>query len=102
MFDYVTDTCSTLANIVDNFKPWEVYNIGSNEEWEVDIKYVSDLILKHLGKDDSKVIYKETEPFTTVTKHMDFEKSRRDLNHNPKIKIEEGIPLTIEWMKANA
>jgi dTDP-glucose 4,6-dehydratase len=99
VFDYVTDTCSTLANIVDNFKTGEVYNIGSNEEWEVDIKYVSDLILKHLGKDDSKVIYKETEPFTTVTKHMDFEKSRKDLKHDPKITIEEGIPLTIEWMK---
>jgi dTDP-glucose 4,6-dehydratase len=33
---------------------------------------------------------------------MDFEKSRKDLKHDPKITIEEGIPLTIEWMKANA
>ncbi|MCR4393762.1 MAG: NAD(P)-dependent oxidoreductase [Dehalococcoidales bacterium] len=99
IFDYVEDTCRTLANIVDNFKAGEVYNIGSKEEWEHDIKYVSDLILHYLGKDDSKVIYKEAEPFTTRVKHMDFSKIRRDLDHNPRVSIEEGIPLTIEWMK---
>ncbi len=99
IFDYVEDTCRTLANIVDNFKPGEVYNVGGKEEWEHDIKYVSDLILKYLGKDDSKVIYKEAEPFTTRVKHIDFSKIRRDLGHNPKIPLEEGIPRTIEWMK---
>jgi len=99
IFDYVEDTCRTFANIVDNFKPGEVYNVGSKEEWEHDIKYVSDLILKYLGKDDSKVIYKKAEPFTTMVKHMDYSKSKRDLNHDPKVPLEEGIPRTIEWMK---
>jgi len=99
IFDYVEDTCRTFANIIDNFKPGEVYNIGSKEEWEHDIKYISDLILKNLGKDDSRVIYKEAEPFTTKVKHMDFSKARKDLNHKPEVPIEEGIPKTINWMK---
>jgi len=99
IFDYIEDTCRTLANIVDNFKPGEVYNIGGKEEWEHDVKYVSDLILKNLGKKDTKVTYKKAEPFTTRFKHMDFTKSRRDLGHDPKIPLEEGIPKTIEWMK---
>ena len=99
VFDYVEDTCRTFANITDNFKPGEVYNVGSKEEWEHDIKYISDLILKCLGKDDSKIIYEETEPFTTRVKHMDFSKARRDLNHDPKTPLEEGIPRTIEWMR---
>ena len=99
IFDYVKDTCRTFANIVESFKPGEVYNIGGREEWEHDIKYVSDLILKCLDKDDSKIIYKEAEPFTTRVKHMDFSKAKRDLNHNPIIPLEEGIPETIEWMK---
>lgn len=101
IFDYVGDTVWTIANIVDNFVPGGVYNVGSHEDWEVDIKYVSDLILNYLGKDDSLVTYKEAEPFTTKVKHMDYDKIRRDLGHNPKVKIEEGIPLTIEWMKKN-
>jgi dTDP-glucose 4,6-dehydratase len=99
IFDYVEDTCRTFANIVDNFKPGEVYNVGGKEEWEHEIKYISDLILKFLGKDDSQVIYKPAEPFTTRVKHIDFSKARRDLKHEPKIPIEKGIPLTIEWMK---
>ena len=99
IFDYVEDTCRTFANIADNFIPGEVYNVGSREEWEHDIKYVSDLILKAVGKDDSLVTYQQGEPFTTKVKHMDFSKIRRDLNHDPKVPLEEGIPKTVEWMK---
>ncbi len=99
IFDYIEDTCKTIANVIDNFTAGEVYNIGGKEEWEHDIKYVSDLILDYLGKDDSSVTYEEGEPFTTRFKHMDFSKARRDLEHNPRIPLEEGIPKTIEWMK---
>jgi dTDP-glucose 4,6-dehydratase len=99
IFDYIEDTCRTFANIVDNFKAGEVYNVGSKEEWEHDIKYVSDLILKYLHKKDSKVTYKQGELFTTRVKHMDFSKIRRDLKHDPKVPLEQGIPRTIEWMK---
>ena len=99
IFDYVEDTCRTLANIVDNFIPGEAYNIGGKEEWITDIKYVSDLILKYLGKSDKLVTYKEAEPFTTKVKKVNFSKARRDLKHDPKVPIEEGIPRYIEWMK---
>jgi len=97
--DYVEDTVKTVANIVDNFKPGEVYNIGGKVEWEREIKYISDLILKYLGKNDSIVTYKEAEPFTTKVKKIDFSKAVRDLKHDPKVPPEEGIPKTIEWMK---
>jgi len=99
IFDYIEDTCRTFANIVDNFIPGEVYNVGSREDWEHDIKYVSDLVLKCLGKKDTRVTYKEAEPFTTRVKHMDFSKIRRDLKHNPIVPLEEGIPRTVQWMK---
>lgn len=94
---YINDTAFTLANIVDNFKPGEVYNIGGTEYH--DIKSVSDIILKYIGKDDSQVIYKESEPFTTKDKRVDLTKAIRDLKHDPKIKLEEGIPKTIDWMR---
>ena len=94
------DTCRTFANIVDNFVPGEVYNVGGREEWKTDIKYVSDIILQHLGKDDSLVTYKETEPHTTYTKQVNFSKARKDLNHDPRIPVEEGVPKYIEWMKS--
>jgi dTDP-glucose 4,6-dehydratase len=99
IFDYVDDTCRTFANIVDNFIPGEVYNVGGKEEWKTDIKYISDLVLEYLGKSDKKVTYKEAEPFTTVVKQVDFTKIRSHLDHAPKVPVEEGIVKYIEWMK---
>ena len=96
-FDYVEDTCRTFANIIDHFIPGEVYNVGGREEWEVDIKQVSDTVLELLGRDDRLVRYVEAEPFTAKVKHMDFSKARRDLEHNPKVGLEEGLRRTIAW-----
>jgi len=99
IIDYVEDTCRTFANIVDNFIPGEVYNVGGRKEWEKDIKEYSDIILKTIGKDDSLVTYKDAEPHTTKVKTIDFSKAIRDLGHNPKVPPEEGIKKTVEWMR---
>jgi len=95
--EYVEDICRALANIMDNFKPGEVYNLGGDGQYE--IKYISDLILKTLGKDDSKVVYKESEPFTTRIKTPDSTKAKRDLNFKLTVPVEEGIRRTVEWFK---
>jgi len=95
--EYITDFCNAVANIVDNFKPGEVYNIGGSKQYE--IKYISDLILNYLGKDDSLVTYKEAEPFTTKVKIPDSTKAERDLGFKITVEPEEGIPKTIEWFK---
>lgn len=100
IIDYVEDSCRTWANIVDNFIPCEVYNIGGKPEWEMEIKEYSDLILEAVGCDGTIVTYKEAEPFTTKIKTMDFSKTVRDLRHDPKISPEEGIKRTVEWMKS--
>ena len=95
--EYVEDICRTLANIMDNFKLGEVYNLGGEEQYE--IKYVSDLILEALGKDDSQVTYKDAEPFTTRIKTPDSSKARRDLDFKLTVSVKEGIRRTVEWFK---
>ena len=99
IIDYVEDSCRTFSNIVDNFIPGEVYNVGGRVEWEMDIKEYSDIVLKVTGKDDSLIEYKEAESFTTKIKTVDFSKAIKDLDHNPLIGPEEGIRRTAEWMK---
>jgi dTDP-glucose 4,6-dehydratase len=94
---YITDAACTLANIVDNFVPGEAYNIGSGEYH--DIKTVSDIILETLGKDDGQVTYLDSEPYTTRNKRLDMRKAVRVLEHQPKVTLAEGLPLTLEWMK---
>jgi dTDP-glucose 4,6-dehydratase len=95
--EYVADLCRTLANIIDNFKPGEVYNLGGDEQY--DIKFVSDLILKYASKDDSKVAYKEAEQFTTKIKTPDSSKAKRDLGFKSTVPVEEGMRRTVEWFQ---
>lgn len=99
IIDYVEDTCRTFANIVDNFIPGEVYNVGGKAEWEKDIKEYSDIVLDACGRDGSLVTYHEAEAHTTKIKKMDFSKAVKDIKHNPKISPEDGIKKTVEWMK---
>ena len=99
IIDYVEDSCRTFANIVDNFVPGEVYNVGGRLEWEKDIEEYSNIVLKVTGKDESLVEYKEAEPFTTKIKTVDFSKAINDLDHNPIVDPEEGIRRTVIWMK---
>ncbi len=99
IFDYVEDTCRTFANIADNFIPGEVYNIGSQEDWNTSIEELAELVLELTGADPSLVEYKGQEKFTTRIKIVDFSKSRRDLNHDPRINIREGVRRYVEWMQ---
>ena len=96
---YISDTVNTLANIPDpqRFKPGEVYNIAGSEYH--DIKTVSDMILAHLGKDDRQVKYERRELHNTRNKKGDRSKSQSELGHHTRIKLAEGIPLTIAWQK---
>jgi len=94
---YVDDTVRTLANIVENFKTGEVYNIAGKELH--DMKTVSDIILNYLGKDDSLVEYLDIQKATTIDKKVDASKAVRDLNHESRVPLEEGIIRTIDWQK---
>lgn len=94
---YIDDTTRTLSNIVENFKPGEVYNIAGNELH--DMKRVSDIILSYLGKNDSLIEYRDVEEATTLEKKVDVSKAARDLGHQSTVTLEEGIPRTIDWQK---
>ena len=94
---YIDDCIRALASIPDNFKAGEVYNIAGIELH--DMKSVSDMILNCLGQDDSLVIYKDEENFTTRVKKPDISKAVKDLDYQPKTLLEEGIPATIQWMR---
>ena len=57
------------------------------------------MILAHLGKDDRQVKYEHRELHNTRNKKGDRSKSQSELGHQTRIKLAEGIPLTIAWQK---
>jgi len=99
IFDYVDDTCRTFANIVDNFIPGEVYNVGSREDWVITIEELADIVLEITGASPDLVQYKGEENFTTKVKIVDFSKARRDLDHEPQVDIHEGVRRYVAWMR---
>ena len=95
---FVTDTCRTLANIADRFVPGRVYNVGGEELH--DMKSVNDMIIDSLGLDDSHVTYQESEPMTTKDKVVDCSRARAELDHDPSVPLEVGVPKTVDWMRS--
>ena len=98
IFDYVEDTCRTFANIIDNFKPGEVYNVGSREDWVISTEELANIVLEVTGADPALAEYKGEENFTTRVKIVDYSKARRDLLHDPSIDLREGIKRYVQWM----
>jgi len=94
---YIDDAVRTMANVVDNFKSGEVYNI-SGEEYH-DIKTVSDTILNLLGKQDDAVTYMDIDRHNTLDKRASNDKAKKDLEHEITVDLKEGIKRTIDWQK---
>jgi dTDP-glucose 4,6-dehydratase len=94
---YLPDTARTLANILDNFKPGETYNIGGDTLHS--IEELSEIVLKVTGANRDLVQNKNSEPMTTRAKRADVSKAVRDLAHKNSYGLEEGMRLTAEWMR---
>ena len=99
IIDFVEDSCSTWATIVENFIPGKAYNVGGRIEWEKSIEEYAELILSITGRSKSLLNLKEAEEHTTIVKTIDFSEAIRDLSHNPRVDPQEGIRRTVEWMK---
>lgn len=97
---YITDMARTLANIVNNFRAGEVYNIGGDDFHS--IEDAAGIILRQLRKEDCRqrlIIYRPEEKLTTRQKKVDSTKARRDLGHKATVTLDEGIANTLAWMK---
>ncbi|MFA5126623.1 MAG: NAD(P)-dependent oxidoreductase [Patescibacteria group bacterium] len=94
---YLEDTCRTLCNIIDKFKPGEVYNIGGLEYH--DIETLVNIIWDYTGADKKLIEYRDTEILTTKSKKVDISKAVKDLDHKLTIKLEDGVKKTIDWMR---
>jgi dTDP-glucose 4,6-dehydratase len=94
---YLADTVRTLANISENFKPGETYNIGGNSLHS--IEELADIILNITGADPSLVEYRDSEILTTMTKRVDTSKSERDLDHKNSYSLPDGMRITADWMR---
>src|SRR5215475_1231487 len=95
---YLADTVRTLANITNDFRAGETYNIGGVDLHT--IEQLSDVVLKVTGANPELVHHQETEILTTKLKRVDTSKSVRDLDHKNSYSLEDGMRLTADWMRS--
>lgn len=94
---YVDDCVRTVGNISDNFIDGSVYNIGSDQFH--DIETLAAVIWEYTGADKKLITYGESEVLTTKIKKLDNSASVRDLDHQESVGLNEGVKLTIDWMR---
>lgn len=99
VFMFISDFIPTLASVCERHKAGEVYNIGGAEYRSV--KELSDLILKLTNARPDLVTMLPEDRHNVVSKQPDISKARRDLDHDPRVTLEEGVPETLEWMVRN-
>ena len=98
VFMYIHDLILTLANIVDRFIAGRVYNIGGQEYRSVE--EVAKLVLRYTGSSEKLIELLPEDLHNTVNKSPDISRAVLELNHTPRVTLEEGLPLTIDWMRS--
>ncbi|MBX6377402.1 MAG: NAD(P)-dependent oxidoreductase [Clostridia bacterium] len=96
-FMYIDDFIPTLANAAERFRAGEVYNIGGRDYRSVE--ELAEIVLAVTGADPSLVEHLPEDHHNTVSKRPDIRKAVRDLGHDPRVTLEEGVPRTVEWMR---
>ena len=94
---FLADSVRTIANISDNFKAGETYNIGGDQYHS--IEELSELIVQVTGADPKLQQFKDAEMLTTRVKKVDISKAVRDLDHKTTVSLRQGIERTVDWMR---
>ena len=97
VFMYVGDFITTLANASQRFIANGIINIGGDEYRSVED--LAKLIIEQTDCPRILVRYEAKEDFNVVNKRPDIEKAKLLLGHDPKVRLEEGVELTLDWMR---
>jgi len=96
-FCYVTDIIIALLKmLIEKRIKGQVINIGNPHE--IKIVELAKLIKKLTGS-SSAIVFRPPRPDDPRRRCPDISKARELLNWEPKISLEEGLKLTIEWFK---
>lgn len=97
VFMYAGDFIPTLANAADKFTAGETVNIGGEEF--VEVAEMADMLVEMTGADHRLVRHLPIDAHNVTSKRPDIRKARTLLGHNPRTRLAEGLPLTVDWMR---
>jgi UDP-glucuronate 4-epimerase len=95
-YTYISDIVEGIISALNKDFNYEIFNLGDSNP--TTLSHLISLIEKNLGK-SAKIKYLPEQPGDPSVTFADISKSKRMLNYNPEIKIEEGIKRFVEWYK---
>ena len=94
-FIYIDDVTKAFQIVIKNLKNFNIYNVGSEKSYS--IQEICDILKKKYGKDITIVADKEKIRKNDIKSVVsDCSKIKR-LGWKPKISINEGLELTLNW-----
>ena len=94
-FCFVTDLIEGIFRLLKS-EQHEPVNIGNPNE--MSITELSSVILR-LTDSKSKLVYEDLPNDDPKQRRPDITKAKEHLNWEPKVDLEEGLTLTIDWIK---
>jgi UDP-glucuronate 4-epimerase len=96
-YTFISDIVDGMMACTEKQFGFEIFNLGESQT--VTLARLVELLEKSLGK---KAIIERhpAQPGDVPVTFADITKSRKHLGYAPKVKIEEGIPLFVEWFRA--
>ncbi|HEX3798090.1 MAG TPA: SDR family NAD(P)-dependent oxidoreductase [Verrucomicrobiae bacterium] len=98
-YTYVTDIVDGVIACTERKFGYEIFNLGESQT--VTLQRLIELLESAIGK---KAIIERlpAQAGDVPITYADISKSRTKLGYAPRVKIEEGIPLFVEWFRKNA
>ncbi len=94
-YTFIDDIIQGVRAAIDYDKSnYEIFNLGESET--IELSKLIELLEKSLGK-KAIIEQREMQPGDVPVTFADISKSRELLNYNPQTKIEDGIPIFVEW-----
>ena len=95
-FTFISDIVEANIKTLENNVEGEILNVGGGSVRS--INEVLDIISSETGK-KNKITFKNKEKGDVHKTEADVKEIEKKLNFKPKILLEEGLPLEIEWLK---
>jgi UDP-glucuronate 4-epimerase len=95
-YTYISDIVEGIISALNNDFNYKIFNLGNSNP--TTLSHLISLIERNLNK-TAKIKYLPEQPGDPSVTFADISKSKKILNYNPKIKMEEGIKRFGEWYK---
>jgi UDP-glucuronate 4-epimerase len=95
-YTYVTDIVDGVMACTERQFGYEIFNLGESQT--VTLNRLIELLEQSLGR-KAIIQHLPAQAGDVPITYADITKSRQRLGYAPRVKIEQGIPLFVEWLK---